>query len=101
MHFNIFGPTDCDLSTSRPNSSNLNILVFAHLIGKLKIVPEISRLREYMVKNPFLDFECFTYKNPHDSSTSPRAKFWPGTQEKFLGHGFSIFHLNLQFSLES
>jgi len=49
-HFEIFGPTDCDLSTSKPKSSNSNILVSAHTIGKLKIVPEILRSREDMVK---------------------------------------------------
>ena len=51
--FEIFRPTDCDLSTSRPKYSNSNILVSAHPIGKLKIVSESLRLREDMVKNPF------------------------------------------------
>ena len=100
-HFDIFGPTSCDLSTSRPKSSNSNILVFAHPIGKRKIVTENLRLREYKVKNQFLNFECFTFINPCDSSTSPRANFWLGTLKKFLRHGFSFFHLNLPFSLES
>ena len=31
-HFEIFGPTDCDLSTSRTKSLNENILVSAHPI---------------------------------------------------------------------
>ena len=100
-HFEIFGPTGCDLSTSSPKSSNSNILVSAHPIGKLKIVLEILRSREDMVKNPFLYFECFTSGNPCDSSTSPRANFWFGTSEKFSKHGFSFFHPNLPFSLES
>ena len=87
-HFDIFGSTDCDLSSSNLKSLNSNILVSAHPIGKMKIVPESLRLREDMVKNPFLDFECFSYGNPCDSSTSPRANFWPKTPEKFLRHGF-------------
>ena len=52
-HFEIFGQTDCDLSTSSSISSNLNILVSTHPIGKLKIVMEILGLGEDMVKNPF------------------------------------------------
>ena len=36
-------------------------------------------------------FECFTFIGPCDSSTSPRANFWPGTLEKFSKHGFSFF----------
>ena len=43
-HFEIFGSTGCGLSTSRPKSSNADMLVSAHPIGKLKIVPEIYRL---------------------------------------------------------
>lgn len=85
----------------RPKYSNHNILVSAHPSWKLKIVREISQLIEYMVKNLFWIFYCFTYRNPCDSSTSPRANFWPVTSVKFLRHGFSIFHLNLPFSLES
>ena len=69
------GPIDCDLSTSRPKSSNSNILVSSHPIGKLKIVPESLRLKKDMVKNPFGYFESFTSRNPCDSSTSPRANF--------------------------
>ena len=100
-HFENFGPTDCDLSTSRPKSSNSNILVYAHSIGKLKIVTEILRPTKYMIKKWFLYFECFKSRNPCDSSTSPRANFWPGTLEKFLKHGFSFFHPNLPFYLKS
>ena len=37
--FEIFGSTRCDLSTSSSKSSNSNILVSAHPIGKLKIIP--------------------------------------------------------------
>ena len=48
--FEILGPTDYDLSTSSPISSNLNILVSTHLIGKLKIVLESLRSGEDMVK---------------------------------------------------
>ena len=54
-HFEIFGSTDCDLSTSSPISSNLNILVSTHPIGKLMIVLESLRSGEDMVKKPFLD----------------------------------------------
>ena len=100
-HFDIFGPTDCDLSTSRVKYSNSNILVSAHPIWKLKIFREISRSRESMVRNPFWYFECFTSGYPYDSSTSPRDNFWPVTSEKFLRHGFSFFHLNIPLSLES
>ena len=81
----------------RPKSSNHNIWVFADPIWKLKIVPKISRLRESMVRNQFWYFECCHYKNPCDSSTSPRANFWPMTLENFLRHGFLVFHLNLPF----
>ena len=86
------------LSTKIIKSNNV---VSTHPIWKLKIVPEIYWSREYMVRNPFLDFECFTSINPCDSSTSPRANFWPMSPEKFLRHGFSIFHLYLPFSLKS
>ena len=96
-----FGPTNYDLSTSIPKSSNSNILVSAHPIGKMKIALETLRSREDMVKNPFFDFECFTSRNPCDSSTSPKANFWPRTSGKFLKHGFPFFHPNLPFSLKS
>ena len=85
----------------RPKSSNHNNLVFIHPIWKLKIVPKIYQSRESMVRKPFWYFECFTFGNPCDSSTSPRANFRPVTPEKFLRHGFLVFHLNLPFSLES
>ena len=85
----------------RPKSSNHIILVFAHSISKLKIVPEISQSRELMVTNPFGYFECFTFENPCDSTTSPRAKIRHVTPDKFSKHGFSFFHLNLPFSFES
>jgi len=88
-------------SGCRPKYSNHDIFVFAHPIWKMKIVSEISRPRESMVRKPFWYFECFTFVNPCDSSTSLRANFWLVTPEKFLRHGFSIFHLNLPFSLES
>ena len=42
-HFEIFRSTGCDLSTSNLKSSNSNILVSAHPIRKLKIVPESLR----------------------------------------------------------
>ena len=48
--FYIFGPTDCDLSTSNTKSSDSNILVSTHPIGKMKIVPESLRSREDTVK---------------------------------------------------
>ena len=85
----------------RPKFSNHNILVSTHLIWKLKIVPEIYQSREYAVRNPFWDFECFTFRNTCDSSTSLRANFWPVTLEKFLKHRFSFFNLIFPFSLES
>ena len=58
-HFDIFGLTDCDLSTSSPISSNSNILGSAHPIENSKIVPENLSSREDMVKNPFLRFWVF------------------------------------------
>lgn len=81
--------------------SNHNILVSAHPIWELKIVPEISLLREFMVRNPFWNFECFTSVKPCDSSTSPKANIWPVTLEKFWRHGFSVFHLNHPFYFKS
>ena len=68
-HFDIFSSINCDLSTSSPKSSNSNILVSTHPIGKMEIVLESLSSREEIVKNPFLDFECFTSRNPCDSST--------------------------------
>ena len=85
----------------RPKSSNHNILVSTHQISKPKIVPEISMLRESMVRNSFWCFQCFTSRNTCDSSTSPRVNFWHVTLKKFSRHGFLIFHLNLPFSFES
>ena len=85
----------------RPKSTNHIILVSAHPISKLKIDLEISLSREFMVRNPFLYFECYTSKNPCDSSPPPRAKIRPVTLEKFSKHGFSFFHLILPFSFES
>lgn len=79
----------------------IEILVSAIPIGKLKIVLESLRSREEMVKKTFLDFVCFTSGNPCDSSTSPRANLWSRTPEKFSKHGFSFFHPNLPFFLES
>ena len=38
--FEIFGSIDLDLSTSSLKSSNSNILVSTHPIGKMEIVPE-------------------------------------------------------------
>ena len=84
----------------QPKSSNHNILVSAHPIWKLKIVPKISWPRESIVRNPFLHFKCFIHGNTCDSSTSPRANYWPVTPKKFLRHGFSAFHLNLPFYLK-
>ena len=84
---------------SRPKSSNHNILVYAHLILKLKIVLESSQSRESTVRKPFWDFECFTSGNPCDSSTFPRANFWPRTSEKILKHGFSFFTQIFHFLL--
>ena len=98
-HFDIFGLIDYDLSTSRPKSSNSNILVSAHPIGKLNIVLEILRLREDTVKNQFFNFECFTFGNPFDSSTSPRANFWHRTPENFRNMGFHFFTQIFHFLL--
>ena len=96
-----FGSIDCDLSTSSPISSNLKILVSAHPIGKLKIVLENLRSREDMVKNPFWYFECFTSRNPCDSSPPLRWNHELETPEKFLKQGFSFFNPNIPFSLET
>ena len=52
-HFEIFGLTNCDLSSSRPKPLYSNISVSAHLNRKLKIVSKSLRSREDMVKNPF------------------------------------------------
>jgi hypothetical protein len=84
----------------RPKSSNHIILVLAHPISKLKIDPEISWLRELMVRNPFLYFECFTSGNTCDSSPPLRDKIKPVTAKKFLKHGFSFFHRILPFSFD-
>ena len=84
-----------------PKSSNHNILVSTHPIWKMKRVLKISGSRQSMVRNPFWYFQFFTFRNPCDSSSSPRAKFWPMTPEKFLRNGFSFFYLNLLFSLKS
>ena len=100
-HFEIFGSTDCDLSTSSSISSNLNILVSTHPIGKQKIVLESLRSGEDMVKKPFLYFECFTSENPCDSLPPPRWNHEHETQEKFLKHGFSFFDPNIPFSLRT
>ena len=75
----------------RPKYSNHNILVYAHLISKLKIVMERYWSREFMVRNPFWYFHCFTFENPCDSSTSTGANFWPVTLEKFSKHGLFSF----------
>ena len=101
LHFEIFRSIDCDLSTSSPISSNLNILVSAHPIRKQKIVTKSLRSIEDMVKNPFLYFEFFTSGNPCDSSPPPRRNHEPETSEKFSKHGFSFFNPNLPFSLET
>jgi hypothetical protein len=61
------------------------------MIGKPKIVIESLRSREDMVKNLFLDFECFTSGNPCDSSPPLKGNFWRGTPDKFAKHGFSFF----------
>ena len=96
-----FGLIGSDLSTSSLKSLNSNSLVSTHPIGKLKIVLESLRSIEDMVKNQSWDFECFTSGNPCDSSPPLKGNFWPGTPEKFSEHGFSFFHQNLPFSLES
>ena len=90
-HFYIFGSVDCDHLTSNPKSSNSNILVSTHPIGKLKIVSEILRSREEMVKNPSLYFECFTSGNPCDSSPPLKGNFWPETRRNFQNMGFHFF----------
>ena len=84
-----------------PKSTNHIILFSAHLISNLKIDPEISRSREFMVKTPFLDFECYTFIIHCDSSSPPRAKIRLVTPKKFLKHGFTFFHLILPFSFKS
>ena len=100
-YFDIFRSTDCDLSTSSLIYSNSNILDSAHLIGKPKIVLKSLSSREDMVKNPFLDFECFTSRNTCDSSPLPRRNHELETPEKFSKHGFSFFNPNIPFSLKT
>ena len=85
----------------RPKYSNHIIFVSAHSISKMKIVPKISWLIEFMVRNPFWDFKCYTLGNPCDSSPPPKDKIRPVTAEKFSKHGFSFFHQILPFSFES
>ena len=85
----------------RPKSSNHVILVSAHPISKLKIDPESSWSREFMVRKKFWYLECLKSINPYDSSPPLRDKIRVVTQEKFLKHGFSFFHLILPFSFES
>jgi hypothetical protein len=58
IHLNIFGSINCDLSTSSPKSSNSNILVSTHRIGKMEIVLESLSSREEMV-NFFFIFWVF------------------------------------------
>ena len=72
----------------RPKCSNHNILVSSHSIWKLRIVLEIARLREYMVRYWLWDFKCFTSRNTCNFSTSPRANFWPVTSKIFSRHRF-------------
>jgi hypothetical protein len=76
-------------------------LISAHSIVKLKIVLESVGSGEDMVKNPFLDFEFFTFGNPCDSSPPPRQNHEPETPEKFSKHGFSFFNPNIPLSLET
>ena len=83
-HFDIFGSTEYDFSTSRLKSSNSNILVSAHPIRKMNIVLEILRSTEDMAKSPFLYFECFTSRNPCDSLQLPLGLiFDPGPRRSF------------------
>ena len=85
----------------RPKSTNHIILVFAHPISNMKIGLEISWSREFMMKKPFLYFECYTFGNLYDSSPPLRDKIRPMNQEKFLKHGFSFFHQILPFYSKS
>jgi hypothetical protein len=91
-HFYIFWRTNCDLSTSNPISKKWNILISTHPFVKLKIVLENLGSEKDMVKNPFLDSNCFTSKNPCDSSPPSRRNHEPRTPEKFSKHGFSFFY---------
>ena len=84
-----------------PKSTNDIILVSAHPILNLKIDPKISQSKEFMVKNPFWDFKCNTFKIPYDSSFPVRAKIRPMTSEKFSKHEFSFFHQIIPFSFKS
>ena len=83
-----------------PKSSNHIILVSTHPISKLKIDMESSQIVEFMVKNPFWYFECYTSINPCDFSPPLRAKIRPVTPAKFSKHEFSFFHLILPFSFK-
>ena len=58
-------------------------------------------IKRIIGEKPIFYFECFTSRNPCDSSPPPRAKIRLVTLEKFLKHGFSFFHLNLPFSFKS
>ena len=96
LHFEIFGLTDYDLSTSSLISSNLNILVSTHPIGKLKTVLESLRSGEDMVKNQFWYFECFTSEILVTLHLPRGETMSPGPRRNFRNMGFHfstpIFH---------
>ena len=103
-HFEILGLTNCDTETLIWFSTKINTLHYLDFCSSdsnLKIDPEISQSRKFMMKNPFWDFEFYTFGIHCDSSSSPRAKMRPVTLEKFSKHGFSFFYQILPFSFES
>ena len=85
----------------RPKSTNHIIFVSAHMISNLKIHLESYWLREFMLRNTFKYFECYT-SIVHCESLAPAwARLRPVTPEKFSKHGFSSFHQIIPFSFES
>ena len=54
-----------------------------------------------MVKNPFLDFDFYTFENQAGSFSSLVVRLRTMTLEKFSKHGFSFFHHIRTFSFES
>jgi hypothetical protein len=86
----------------QPKIFKLKYLGFCSFDWKIEDSSRKLEIERRYGENPiFLDFECLTSINSCDSSTSLKGNLWPETLKKFLKHGFSFFHLNLPFSLES
>lgn len=100
-HFNILGSTSCDSNFQFgcwPKSTNHIILVSARLISNMKIDMTISRSREFMMKNPFWDFECYTSENPCDFR-GLKSSPWP--RRNFGNMDFHFFHQTLPIYFKS